>query len=99
MACIKWTRTARDWLKKIHDYIAIDKPDAAKKLIRAIMNRVTLLEQFPEQGQRLTGFHNKDIRALLYGHYRVIYQIKKNKNIIILGVFHGSLDLKKHLKK
>lgn len=34
----------------------------------------------------------RNIRILLYGHYRIAYLIKPNGDIDILGVFHGSLD-------
>ena len=34
--------------------------------------------------------------AALYGHYRITYLIKDDRNIDILGVLHGSLDISKY---
>lgn len=59
---------------------------------------MSLLTELPELGYRLPTYKKMDIRVLLYGHYRIIYQVEKNRDINILGVFHVALDLKKHLK-
>ncbi len=34
---------------------------------------------------------------ILYGHYRIEYKIVSEEKLDILGVYHVSLDLKKHL--
>ena len=39
---------------------------------------------------------DRDVRILLYGHYRVAYLIKSNQDIDILGVFHGALDIERY---
>lgn len=85
-------------MERIYRYIAADKPSAAQKLMESIYEKVTLLTELPELGYRLLTYKKMDIRVLLYGHYRILYQIEKNGNIHVLGVFHGALDLKKHLK-
>ncbi len=36
---------------------------------------------------------SRNVRILLYGHYRITYLITANGDIEILGVFHGALDL------
>ena len=40
---------------------------------------------------------DRDIRILLYGHYRIAYLIKPNQDIDVLGVFHGSLEIERYL--
>lgn len=44
--------------------------------------------------------HNRrrypDVRILLYGKYRIAYLHRGD--IYVLGVFHGALDLKRHLR-
>lgn len=98
MAKIIWTNKASQWMGKIYHYIASDKPLAAQKLMESIYEKVTLLTELPELGYRLPTYKKMDIRVLLYGHYRILYQIEKNGDINVLGVFHGALDLKRHLK-
>ena len=98
MAKIRWTAKASGWLEKIYHFIAMDKPLAAQKLIEEIYRRSALLREFPELGYRLPPFRKKNIRVLLYGHYRILYEIETDGDINILGVLHSALDLKKHLK-
>lgn len=100
MGKIRWTREAVDWLHKVHDYIVPDKPGAAKKLIAGIRQRSRLLREFPEAGHRMEEHPDENVRILLYGHYRIVYRIKPDQVIDILGVFHGALnDIQKYLPK
>ncbi len=50
MAEIIWTREAEYWLKEIYDYIALDNPRAASKLITGIYSKTQLLSEHPEIG-------------------------------------------------
>ena len=53
-------------------------------------------KSMPEIGYK---YQDKDnIRILLYGHYRIAYFIKDKNTIDILGLFHGSLDIQRHLR-
>lgn len=93
MAEINWTAEAERWLRDIHDYIAQDSPDSAIRAVDGIYEKAQLLRQFPEMGYRYGRISNKHIRVLLYGYYRIVYLIKPDENIDILGVFHGALDI------
>jgi|SRR3989337_549154 len=97
MAEINWTDEAERWLKDIYDYIAVDNPAAANKVIDGIYEKVQLLIQFPEIGYKHDRRPELQIRILLYGHYRIAYLIKTDRNIDILGVFHGALDIDRYL--
>jgi toxin ParE1/3/4 len=97
MAEINWTAEAEHWLRDIHDYIAEDNPEAARRVVEGIYEKVQLLRQFPELGHRYERLPHQHIRALLYGHYRIAYLIKPDGNIDILGVFHGALDINRYL--
>lgn len=93
MAKLRWTREAEQWLKDIHDYIASDNPAAAHKVIAGIYDKAQLLRDFPEVGQKYRSEPEGDIRILLYGHYRIVYLIRTEDVIDILGVFHGALEI------
>ena len=97
MAEINWTGEAVQWLREIHDYIAQDSPGAATRTIEAIHKKVQMLQEFPELGHRYHDRPDRNIRILLYGHYRIAYRIKEDRNVDILGVFHGALDMDKYL--
>ena len=94
---ITWTNEAEYWLKDIFDYIATDNPTAAANVIHGIYKKVQLLENSPQLGYQYNHESSKKIRILLYGHYRITYLVKEKENIVILGVFHGALDIDKYL--
>ena len=98
MVEINWTKEAELWLKDIHDYIAEDNPKIAKKVVNDIYNKVQILKSFSQIGYIYENEDNKEIRILLYGHYRIAYLIKDKNHIDILGVFHGSLAIERYLK-
>jgi len=97
MAEINWTLEAEKWLKDIHDYIALDNPSAAKRVIKGIYGKTQVLKKYPEIGHKFYSDYSEDIRVLLYGHYRIVYLTKPGKDIDILGVFHGALNIDKYL--
>ena len=97
MVEINWTNEAEIWLKDIHDYIALDKKSIAKKVATEIFNKVQILQSFPKIWYEYPNTKNKEIRILLYGHYRIAYLIKDEKSIDILGVFHGALEIERYL--
>ena len=97
MAEIRWTEEAHRWLRDVYDYIAVDNPAAARKVVAGIYDKVEVLRQYPEIGYKHRSEVDGYIRVLLYGHYRVAYLIKAGGQIDILGVFHGALDIDKYL--
>jgi plasmid stabilization system protein ParE len=97
MVEIHWTNEAELWLKDIYDYIALDKKSIAKKVITEIYQKVQILQSYPQIGYEYESDEHKEIRILLYGHYRIAYLIKDENTIDILGVFHGALDIERYL--
>lgn len=93
MAEINWTREAVAWLRDIHDYIALDNPAAAIRVVTGIQERTQVLREFPEIGYKYRSESEGDVRILLYGRYRIAYLIKSPESVDILGVFHGALDM------
>ncbi len=98
MVEIKWTEEAQWWLRDIQDYIAVDNPGAARKVIRGIYEKAQVLHSFPEIGHKYRAEAEGEIRILLYGHYRIAYLLKISGSIDILGVFHGALDISRYLR-
>ncbi len=48
MAKIVWTQEAEQWLLKIHDYIAQDKPATTLKVVKSIYARAQILEHLTD---------------------------------------------------
>ena len=97
MARLNWTQEAETWLRDIYEYIAQDNPVAAARVMEGIYERAQILSEFPQIGHRYEGIADREVRILLYGHYRIAYLIKSEEDIDILGVFHGALNIQRYL--
>jgi len=97
MVTIEWTDEAEYWLKEIHDYIAHDNAEIAKRVIKDIYHKVQILRTFPRIGYLYESIEEQEVRILFYGHYRIAYHIKSETAIDILGIFHGALDIEHYL--
>ena len=97
MAEISWTRESEIWLRDIYDYIAVDDPEAATRTVINIYETAQLLKSHPQLGHRYEAETTREIRILLYEHYRITYLLKSDGNVDILGVFHGALDIDRYL--
>ena len=97
MVKVNWTHEAQTWLRDIHSYIATDNPSAAQTTIAGILNKVQLLKQHPQLGHRYEAETSREVRILLYGHYRIAYLIRLDGSIDVLGVFHGALNIERYL--
>jgi len=97
MVELKWTNEAQTWLRDIFDYIAVDNPQAAARVVEAIYAQTQVLLSFPDVGYRYRQVEEGEIRVLLYGHYRIAYLYRQNNaSVDILGVFHGALDIDRY---
>jgi len=99
MAKIIWTSESERWLKDIFDYISEDNQEAAIKVVEGIYNKAQVLLEHPKIGYIYEHEVQEEIRILLYGHYRITYLINKDKDIVVLGVFHGALKIESYLRE
>ena len=61
---------------------------AATKWVETLFDKVQLLKSSPESGRIVPEIQREDIRELIYGNYRIIYRVEKDK-ISMLTVRHG----------
>ncbi|MDO9317810.1 MAG: type II toxin-antitoxin system RelE/ParE family toxin [Gammaproteobacteria bacterium] len=95
MAELNWTNEASRWVIDIHDYIAIDNPQAAQSIVSGIYRSAQILAIFPRAGYLHRRELDGEVRIILYRHYRIAYLLNAGAEtaIDILGVFHGALDI------
>ncbi|WP_271068415.1 type II toxin-antitoxin system RelE/ParE family toxin [Caulobacter sp. NIBR1757] len=78
-------------LADIHDYIAANSPNAARKVLRRIVDRINLLRDAP-----LSGVARPDIwdgaRHAVVGPYLILYQLEGDE-VLIVRVVDGRQDL------
>jgi plasmid stabilization system protein ParE len=97
MAEVRWTEESVQWLRDIYDYIASDNPAAATRVVDSIYQKAQVLIDQPRIGYKYHSASGREVRILLYGHYRITYLIKESGDIDILGIFHGALDIDRYL--
>ena len=97
MAKIEWTDCASDCLEEIHKYILDKNPSAAHRVVEGIYTKIQLLADFPLIGQAYRSEKDGEIRTLIYGHYRIAYQLKATDSVTILGISHGAMEIEKLL--
>jgi toxin ParE1/3/4 len=96
MARIKWTGPALNDLDKIAEYIALDKPGAARRLVRSVFGATQHLKKFPESGRHPSELHETRYRELIVGPCRVSYRTEKSR-VYILDVMRCERELRKFL--
>jgi plasmid stabilization system protein ParE len=86
---IEWSELAERQLKDIFDFYAIEvSPHIAKKIIKRIIERVSILENNPLIGtkEELLINNPEDYRYLVESNYKIIYW-RKGKIITVASVF------------
>ncbi len=96
MARIIWTTPALEDLEQIAEYIALDKPTAAGKLVRSVFSAVDRLSKFPKSGRVPPELTGPAYREVVVSPCRVFYRIQ-GKTIYILHVMRSEMKLRTYL--
>lgn len=96
MAQIIWTEPALSDLNYIAEYIALDKPNAARNLVKQIFSSVDNLEQFPELGRTPPELTGSKYREIIVDPCRIFYRIDQD-NVYILYIMRGEMQLRRYL--
>jgi plasmid stabilization system protein ParE len=94
MADLIWTEPALQDLDAIADYIALDKPEAARQLVQRVFRHVAQLVGQPESGSRPPEFRQSRYRQIVEPPCRVLYRYD-GKRVFILHVIRGEMRLRK----
>ncbi len=74
-------------LKQQIDFIATDKPLAAKKLKDDLLEQLKNIQQFPFKHRKSIYFNDEHIRDFIYRGYTIVYKVDVTKQkIIVLGM-------------
>ena len=88
MAEIIWTEPALADLEAIADYIALDDPEAARRLVRRIFEHVKQLGEHPLSGSKLPEFEGWRYRQIVEPPCRVFYRFDGTR-VVVLYVMRG----------
>lgn len=64
MGEVRWTREAENWLRKIHDYIAQDKPEAALRTVQGIYEKTQILAKRAMRFGRSRAFSGEELEVV-----------------------------------
>ncbi len=93
MASVSWTETAQNDLIEVYSFISAQSFAQADAVIDLIIEKVNVLERFPEMGKPVKELPERDYRELLIKTYRVIYRIEEDF-VYVLTVHHSARLLK-----
>lgn len=94
MVKLIWTEQAINDLGDIGNYIEKNSEKYAKLTVKKLFERPYILKTFPQAGRIVPEKNEENLRELIEGSYRIIYEIVSVDQINILTVYHSARDLK-----
>ena len=98
---IIWTNVAENDLREIIDYISIDSPQNALKILQKIKKKASDLYTLPERGRIVPELQEQGIpqyRELIVPPWRIIYRTSERK-IFVLSVIDSRQNVEDILLK
>lgn len=86
---VTWTKTAEADLHAIWMYIAGDSRMYAAAFVRRVRTKSRSLDESSKRGRIVPEVNADDIRELIIGNYRLIYQVTTHE-VFVLRLIHGA---------
>ena len=94
MVKLIWSDQAIADLSDIGDYIAENSEMYAKLTVKKLFERPEILKTYPQAGRIVPEKNVENLRELIEGNYRIIYEVVSTEQINILTVYNSARDLK-----
>lgn len=88
MTRVKWTDRAVADLVAMGEFIAQDKPGAARAWVERLREQASLIAAAPLAGRRVPEIDRDDVRETFLRTYRIVYRVVPG-GIVVLTVFEG----------
>ena len=97
MVKVNWTLQSVSDLENIADFISRDSRKFAAIQVRRIIGRTKTIKSQPYSGRVVPELNDLNIRELIMGNYRIIYEIISDSLINIFTIHHSArlIDSKK----
>ena len=86
---VRWTDQAVEALEEIHDFIAHENPQAASRIVTALVSTIDGLEVFPNRGRP---GREPGTREIIVRPYIITYEVFPNGTVVIIDIFHGRMN-------
>jgi toxin ParE1/3/4 len=83
---------ARRDLDEIHDFIALDKPEAARRWLKKTMDQFAWLANDPGSGEARDDIR-PEVRSVSHGNYVIFFRVRQ-EHLEIVRVLHGARDVR-----
>ena len=93
MARLIWTEPALNDLDAIADYLALDKPDAARRYVQRVFQVVERLALYPKSGSIPPEIPHLPYRQVIVPPCRVLYRID-DQDVLIIFVMRSEVRLR-----
>ena len=94
MAALIWTVPALSDLDRIADYIALEDPEAAERVVQRVFRHIEQLAEQPESGSKPVELRGLPYRQIVEPPCRIFYRYD-GKRVIIFHVIRGEKLLRK----
>lgn len=84
---VVWTQLAERRAIEAAQFVAADKPSAARDWYTKLVEHVASLSRFPRRGRVVPELGQPDVREIFHLPYRIIYRIGETR-IEIVTVWH-----------
>lgn len=98
MAEVIWTEPALGQLDAIAEYIALDNPGAANKLVAEVFNKTDRLADFPQSGRVPPELPDSVYREVVVSPCRIFYR-EEGESVLILHVMRDEQQLRTFMLK
>ena len=89
---VEWAGRAKSDLRLAVEYIRKDSPASAKAFLSQVFQATRSLATFSERGWVVPDLNDPEVRQVLVGRYRVLYEVHTDA-VWIMRVLHTSQDL------
>ena len=89
---VRWTTDAADDLERICDYIALSRPDSARRVAQSVVERIGTLESFPRLGRP---GRVPDTREIAFPPlpFVAVYEVFEDQDEVrVLRILHGAQE-------
>ena len=83
MAQLIWTEPALLDLNEVAEYIALDDPAAASKVVQTVFDRVMRLSIYPNSGKRPSELPRTPYREIVVPPCRIFYRVEEDAGFIL----------------
>ena len=85
---LRWTEHAVTQLSALAEYISLDSPFYAERVVDRLVSRLEQARRHPESGRVVPEFGRADVRELVEPPYRLVYRVRPDA-IEVLSILHG----------